>query len=82
MNYVYKLDVVTYFTWVFILFKVIKSLQVLQRTETQWNILVDEIFDLEDTLKNMNTNDKQFKSTFQKSKNNVIRFFYNSKIGT
>ncbi|RZC42946.1 LMBR1 domain-containing protein 2 -like protein, partial [Asbolus verrucosus] len=54
----------------------IKSLQVLQRTETQWNILVEKIFDLEDTLKNQISRDKRFKRTFQKSRTYFRRFFY------
>lgn len=61
--------------------KVIKSLQVLQRTETQWNILVEKIFDLEDRLRNMNSMDKRFKPAFQKPKNALTRIFYSSTIG-
>ncbi|ENN75883.1 hypothetical protein YQE_07612, partial [Dendroctonus ponderosae] len=44
----------------------IKSLQVLQRTETQWNVLLDKIFECEDTLKNQVSMDRRFKRTFQK----------------
>ncbi|XP_019870589.1 LMBR1 domain-containing protein 2 homolog [Aethina tumida] len=46
----------------------IKSLQVLQRTENQWNRLVMKIFDLEDTLKNQVSRDRRFKKTFEKEK--------------
>lgn len=53
----------------------------LQRTETQWNILVEKIFDLEDRLRNMNSMDKRFKPVFQKPKNAFTRVFYNSTIG-
>lgn len=44
----------------------IKSLQVLQRTETQWNLLLEKIFECEDTLKNQISRDRRFKRTFQK----------------
>lgn len=60
--------------------QVIKSLQVLQRTETQWNILVEKIFSLEDTLKNFTSMDKRFKHTFPKSKTVVLRVFYSPTI--
>ncbi|CAH0555447.1 unnamed protein product [Brassicogethes aeneus] len=46
----------------------IKSLQVLQRTENQWNRLVTKIFDLEDTLKNQISRDRRFKRTFENEK--------------
>lgn len=54
-------------TLTFIL-QAIKSLQVLQRTENQWNRLVMKIFDLEDTLKNQVSRDRRFKKTFEKEK--------------
>ncbi|XP_022918064.1 LMBR1 domain-containing protein 2 homolog [Onthophagus taurus] len=60
--------------------QVIKSLQVLQRTETQWNLLVEKIFELEDTMKNLNSRDKSFKHTFDRKRNRFIRIFYNSVI--
>lgn len=60
--------------------QVIKSLQYLQRTETQWNILVQKIFTLEDTLKNLNSRDKTFKHTFEKTKPLFSRFVYTSTI--
>lgn len=58
----------------------IKSLQVLQRTETQWNILVEKIFDLEDTLKNQISRDRRFKRTFQRERTYFTRFFYTSNV--
>lgn len=60
--------------------QVIKSLQVLQRTETQWNILVEKIFNLEDVLKNLSSRDRRFKGTFPKPKRLITRYFYNSTI--
>ncbi|XP_017777102.1 PREDICTED: LMBR1 domain-containing protein 2 homolog isoform X2 [Nicrophorus vespilloides] len=60
--------------------QVIKSLQVLQRTETQWSILVEKIFALEDTLKNLNSRDRVYKRTFDKPKTVVGRIFYSSTI--
>uniref|UniRef100_A0A1Y1L8F3 LMBR1 domain-containing protein n=2 Tax=Photinus pyralis TaxID=7054 RepID=A0A1Y1L8F3_PHOPY len=56
--------------------QVIKSLQVLQRTETQWNILVEKIFDLEDVLKNLTSMDRRFKPTFPKPKSTLVRYIY------
>ncbi|XP_014215118.1 LMBR1 domain-containing protein 2 homolog isoform X2 [Copidosoma floridanum] len=42
----------------------IKSLQTLQRTETQWGILVDSVFDLEDISRNQTSHDRRFKPSF------------------
>jgi hypothetical protein len=55
---------------------------VLQRTETQWNLLVEKIFDLEDTLKNQISRDKRFKRTFQKQRTIFRRFLYVPIVGT
>lgn len=52
----------------------IKSLQVLQRTETQWNILVDKIFECEDNLKNQISRDKRFKRTFTKESSQLFDY--------
>lgn len=60
--------------------QVIKALQVLQRTETQWNILVERIFSLEDIMKNLNSRDRMFKHTFDNPRNKFIRFLYNSTV--
>ncbi|XP_045473683.1 LMBR1 domain-containing protein 2 homolog [Harmonia axyridis] len=56
--------------------QVIKSLQVLQRTETQYNILLEKIFDLEDILKNQISRDRRFKKTFQKPPNWFTTYIY------
>lgn len=61
--------------------QVIKSLQYLQRTETQWNLLVQKIFTLEDTLKNLNSHDKTFKHTFENPKHFLQRYVYTSSVG-
>lgn len=60
--------------------QVIKSLQTLQRTETQWNILVEKIFDLEDLHKNQVSRDRRFKHTFHKERSSLARVFYNPTI--
>ncbi|KAF7270135.1 hypothetical protein GWI33_016874 [Rhynchophorus ferrugineus] len=49
----------------------IKSLQVLQRTETQWSLLVEKIFESEDTLKNQMSRDRRFKRTFSKDSSKI-----------
>ncbi|CAH1122740.1 unnamed protein product [Ceutorhynchus assimilis] len=54
----------------------IKSLQVLQRTETQWNLLLEKIFECEDTLKNQISRDKRFKRTFPKETSWWSEFIY------
>lgn len=59
----------------------IKALQALQRTETQWNILIDQIFHLEDVMANMRSNERRFKPSFVKQKNPFTRIFYNPVIG-
>ncbi|XP_011494522.1 PREDICTED: LMBR1 domain-containing protein 2 homolog isoform X1 [Ceratosolen solmsi marchali] len=58
----------------------IKSLQTLQRTETQWGILVDSIFDLEDIARNQISHDKKFKPTFPVQHSLLQRILYNSTI--
>ncbi|KAK9730741.1 LMBR1-like membrane protein [Popillia japonica] len=60
--------------------QVIKALQVLQRTETQWNLLVERIFFLEDIMKNLNSRERIFKHTFDTPRNKLTRFIYNSTI--
>ncbi|KAL1497273.1 hypothetical protein ABEB36_008265 [Hypothenemus hampei] len=54
----------------------IKSLQVLQRTETQWNILLEKIFECEDALKNQISRDKHFKRTFPKQRSWYNEYIY------
>ncbi|XP_050499692.1 LMBR1 domain-containing protein 2 homolog [Diabrotica virgifera virgifera] len=58
----------------------IKALQVLQRTETQWNLMVEKIFELEDTLKNQISRERVFKRTFEKRHSWFGRYIYTSKI--
>ncbi|XP_077286113.1 LMBR1 domain-containing protein 2 homolog isoform X3 [Arctopsyche grandis] len=60
--------------------KVIKALQMLQRTETQWNILMEKIFHLEDVVTNLRSLDHRFKPTFIKPKNPIVRVIYNPVI--
>ncbi|XP_066584136.1 LMBR1 domain-containing protein 2 homolog [Prorops nasuta] len=55
----------------------IKALQTLQRTETQWGIAVDKIFDLEDVAKNQSSHEKRFKSSFPKNRSIILRFIFN-----
>lgn len=58
----------------------IKSLQVLQRTETQWNLMVEKVLELEDTLKNQIARDRVFKRTFEKRHSWFKRYIYTSRI--
>ncbi|CAB0039639.1 unnamed protein product [Trichogramma brassicae] len=58
----------------------IKSLQTLQRTETQWGILVEDIFNLEDIARNQTSHDKRFKPSFPVQRSGISRYFYNPVI--
>ncbi|XP_043463413.1 LMBR1 domain-containing protein 2 homolog [Leptopilina heterotoma] len=58
----------------------IKALQTLQRTETQWGVLVDNIIDLEDVAKNQASHDKRFKSTYPVLRPLPIRLIYNPSV--
>ncbi|KAJ8667074.1 hypothetical protein QAD02_008736 [Eretmocerus hayati] len=58
----------------------IKSLQVLQRTETQWGILVDKIFDLEDISRNQISHEKRFKPTFPLQRSLIYSYLCNPTI--
>ncbi|CAH1155897.1 unnamed protein product [Phaedon cochleariae] len=58
----------------------IKSLQVLQRTETQWGIIVEKVFELEDTLKNQVSTERRFKRTFERQHNWFTRYIYTSTV--
>lgn len=58
----------------------IKALQTFQRTETQWSILVDEIFQLEDIANNQMSRDKKFKSSFKKLRPFYQRLIFNQTI--
>lgn len=60
--------------------QVIKSLQTLQRTETQWNILVEKIFHQEDIVKNQVSRDRKFKHTFQPERGSISRVLYPSTL--
>ncbi|EFN82289.1 LMBR1 domain-containing protein 2 homolog [Harpegnathos saltator] len=58
----------------------IKALQTLQRIETQWGILVDKIFDLEDVAKNQVSHDRRFKQAFPTHRSLPFRIIYNPVI--
>lgn len=58
-----------------------KSLQTLQRTETQWGILVDDILDLEDISRNQTSHDRRFKPSFPIQRPLLLRILYNPSIG-
>ncbi|XP_012535591.1 LMBR1 domain-containing protein 2 homolog isoform X2 [Monomorium pharaonis] len=55
----------------------IKALQTLQRIETQWGILVDKIFNLEDVAKNQMNHDRRFKQSFPVHRLLPFRIIYN-----
>jgi len=63
------------------LFQTIKALQTLQRIETQWGILVDKIFDLEDVAKNQVSHDRRFKQAFPTHRSLPFRIIYNPVVG-
>ncbi|KAK0167035.1 hypothetical protein PV327_004483 [Microctonus hyperodae] len=58
----------------------IKALQTLQRTETQWAILIEKIFYLEDITKNQLSHDRRFKSSYSNIRPLFLRIFYNPTV--
>ena len=44
--------------------RLMKSRRVLNRCQCQWNALMDEIFDMEDVIKNSSTTDRVFRAAF------------------
>ncbi|XP_011307481.1 LMBR1 domain-containing protein 2 homolog [Fopius arisanus] len=58
----------------------IKALQTLQRTETQWGILMEKIFQLEDIANNLSNHDRRFKSSFGKLRPLYIRIICNPTV--
>ncbi|XP_012280905.1 LMBR1 domain-containing protein 2 homolog [Orussus abietinus] len=58
----------------------IKALQTLQRTETQWGLMVDKIFSLEDIAKNQASHDRRFKPTFPTIRSFPINLIHNPTV--
>ncbi|XP_072940519.1 LMBR1 domain-containing protein 2 homolog isoform X2 [Epargyreus clarus] len=56
--------------------KTIKALHVLQRTETQWVLMLERIYHLEDVASNARSPDKRFQHTFHTPRPRVQRIFY------
>ncbi|XP_049865696.1 LMBR1 domain-containing protein 2 homolog isoform X2 [Pectinophora gossypiella] len=56
--------------------KTIKSLHVLQRTETQWGLMLERIFHLEDVAANLRSPDKRFQHTFHTPRPRLQRILY------
>ncbi|XP_059048256.1 LMBR1 domain-containing protein 2 homolog isoform X1 [Achroia grisella] len=56
--------------------KTIKALHVLQRTETQWGLMLERIFHLEDIATNLRSPDKRFQHTFHTPRPRVQRILY------
>lgn len=80
-TYAQQIRLIRKSTHVIHLFQTIKSLQTLQRTETQWGILVDEIFDLEDVARNQTSHDRRFKPSFPVQRPLLLRVLYNPTTG-
>jgi len=77
-----RYNVIYFFSHILLLlFQTIKALQTLQRIETQWGILVDKIFNLEDVAKNQVSHDRRFKSSFPKHRSLPFRIIYNPIVG-
>ena len=53
----------------------------MQRTETQWGILVKKVLDLEDIAKNQTSHDRAFKPSFPVQRSWLLSSLYTSKIG-
>ncbi|CAH2236964.1 LMBR1 domain-containing protein 2 homolog isoform X2 [Pararge aegeria] len=56
--------------------KTIKALHVLQRTETQWGLMLERIFHLEDAASNSRSPDKRFQHTFHTPRPRLQRILY------
>ncbi|XP_047515357.1 LMBR1 domain-containing protein 2 homolog isoform X1 [Pieris napi] len=56
--------------------KTIKALHVLQRTETQYTIMLERTYHLEDIAANCRSPDHRFQHTFQMARPKVQRIFY------
>ncbi|XP_068630261.1 LMBR1 domain-containing protein 2 homolog isoform X2 [Battus philenor] len=56
--------------------KTIKALHVLQRTETQWGLMLERIFHLEDVASNCRSPDRRFQHTFHTPRPRLQRIFY------
>ncbi|XP_032511064.2 LMBR1 domain-containing protein 2 homolog isoform X1 [Danaus plexippus] len=56
--------------------KTIKALHVLQRTETQWGLMMERIFHLEDVASNSRSPDRRFQHTFHTPRPRLQRIFY------
>ncbi|KAJ0180057.1 hypothetical protein K1T71_004648 [Dendrolimus kikuchii] len=56
--------------------KTIKALQVLQRTETQWGLVLERVFHLEDICSNQRSPDRRFQHTFHTPRPRLQRIFY------
>ncbi|KAH9632190.1 hypothetical protein HF086_015222 [Spodoptera exigua] len=56
--------------------KTIKALHVLQRTETQWGLMLERIFHLEDVATNQRSPDHRFQHTFHTPRPRLQRIFY------
>ncbi|XP_034824985.1 LMBR1 domain-containing protein 2 homolog isoform X1 [Maniola hyperantus] len=56
--------------------KTIKALHVLQRTETQWGLMLERIFHLEDVAANARSPDHRFQHTFHTPRPRLQRLLY------
>ncbi|CAG5035641.1 unnamed protein product [Parnassius apollo] len=56
--------------------KTIKALHVLQRTETQWGIMLERIYHLEDVASNSRSPDHRFQHTFHTPRPRLQRILY------
>ncbi|KAJ2947112.1 hypothetical protein O0L34_g16464 [Tuta absoluta] len=56
--------------------KTIKALHTLQRTETQWGLMLERIFHLEDVAANLRSPDKRFQHTFLTARPRPMRILY------
>lgn len=56
--------------------KTIKALHVLQRTETQWSLMLSRIFHLEDAASSVRAPDRRFTHTFPSPRSRLHRLLY------
>lgn len=57
---------------------VMRALEVLQRTEALWNVQVKKVFHLQNVVRNMESNDRHFKTEFKVSRHKYLRYVWNT----
>ncbi|KAK6188702.1 hypothetical protein SNE40_004829 [Patella caerulea] len=60
--------------------KVMQSIQLEKRTQIQWTMLMEKVFDVEDTMNNENNQDRLFRRTYNTDYNQFVRAIYTPRV--